>query len=335
MDRLDAMSTFVAVAELKSFVAAARKLALSPSVVTRTIGGLEERLGLRLLQRTTRSVALTDAGARYLLRARRILAEVDEADGEALAERTAPTGRLAVSAPSAFGRTHVAHALTRYLTGHPGVTGELFLADRFVNLVDEGIDVAVRIGALADSTLVARVVGTTRRVLVASPAYLSAHGTPRSPEQLAKHRIIHFSSLASTPDWKFYQGKHVEHVSLVPSFTTNSAEVAVAHAEAGHGLALVLAYQARDLIQSGQLKVLLRKPEPPPLPIQLVYPTSRLLSAKVRAFVEHVIETTAWRFIELESPAPHEASQAAPQPRSSPDDSPPPRPHRRRRSHRA
>ena len=150
-----------------------------------------------------------------------------------------------------------------------------------------------------------------------------------------KHRIIHFSSLASTPDWKFYQGKHVEHVSLVPSFTTNSAEVAVAHAEAGHGLALVLAYQAFDLIQRGQLKVLLRKHEPPPLPIQLVYPTSRWLSTKVRAFVEHVIETAAWRFVEFESPALHEAFQAASRAGSSPDDSPTPRPHRRRRSYRA
>jgi len=299
MDRLDAIGTFVAVAEQRSFVAAARRLRLSPSAVTRTIGALEERLGLRLLQRTTRSVALTDAGTRYLLRARRILAEVEEADGEALAERTAPTGRLAVAASSAFGRAHVAPALTSYLARNEAVVGELFLADRFVNLVEEGIDIAVRIGVLADSSLVARSLGLTRRVLVASPAYLDERGTPRSPEALTKHRIVQFTSLTPTPEWKFFRGKTVEQVSLAPSFVTNSAEVAVAHAEAGRGLALVLAYQAIEAVRSGRLRVVLARHEPPPLPIQLVYPTSRLLSTKVRAFVEHVSESCSWRFVDL------------------------------------
>jgi DNA-binding transcriptional LysR family regulator len=306
MDRLDAMDTFVTVAEQRSFVGAARKLGLSPSAVTRTIGALEERLGVRLLQRTTRSVALTDAGQRYLLRARRILAEVDEAEGEVLAERATPMGRLAVAAPNAFGRAHVAPALTSFLARHESVVGELFLADRFVNLVDEGIDVAVRIGVLSDSSLVARAVGATRRVLVASPAYLKAHGTPRSPDALAerrggvpRHRIVHFTALSPSHDWRFFRGDGVTQVTVTPSFATNSAEVAVAHVEAGRGLALVLAFQAITAVRAGRLVVVLPRHEPPPIPIQLVYPTSRLLSSKVRAFVDHVTAHGRWNFVEL------------------------------------
>lgn len=305
MDRLDAMATFVTVAELRSFTAAARRLGHSPSAVTRTITTLEDRLGVRLLQRTTRSVALTDAGQRFLLRARRILADVDEAEGEALAERATPMGRLAVAAPSAFGRAHVAPALTSFLARHEAVVGELFLADRFVNLVEEGIDVAVRIGVLSDSSLVARAVGATRRVLVASPAYLDAHGTPCTPDALAerhggpRHRIVHFTSLTPTHEWRFVHGGEVAAVTVTPTFATNSAEVAVAHAEAGHGLTLVLAYQAMAAVQAGRLVVVLPGYEPPPLPIQLVYPTSRLLSTKVRAFVDHVAHTCAWQFVAL------------------------------------
>ena len=306
MDRLDAMDTFVTVAEQRSFVGAARKLGLSPSAVTRTIGALEERLGVRLLQRTTRSVALTDAGQRYLLRARRILSEVDEAEGEVLAERATPMGRLAVAAPTAFGRAHVAPALTSFLARHESVVGELMLADRFVNLLDEGIDVAVRIGVLADSSLVARAVGATRRVLVASPAYLEAHGTPRSPEALAerrgeapRHQIVHFTSLTPSHEWRFFRGEDVTSVTVTPTFATNSAEVAVAHAEAGRGLALVLAYQAAEAVRRGRLVIVLARHEPPPIPIQLVYPTSRLLSSKVRAFVDHVTRTCRWHFVDV------------------------------------
>ncbi len=299
MDRLDAMNTFVVVAEQRSFVAAARRLGLSPSAVTRVISGLEARLGLRLLQRTTRSVTVTDAGTRYLARARRILADVAEADGEALAERTEPTGRLAVSASSVFGRAHVAPALSAYLARHPAVIGELFLADRLVNLVEEGIDVAVRLGVLPDSSLVARVVGHTRRVVVGSAAYLDAHGSPRSLEALAKHRLVHFTSLTPTPEWRFLRRGRVESVSFTPAFVTNSADAAIAHAEAGQGLALVLGYQAMASIRAGRLRVVLPGHEPPPIPIQLVYPTSRLLSAKVRTFVEHVSKTCAWEFVDF------------------------------------
>jgi DNA-binding transcriptional LysR family regulator len=170
MDRFDAMQAFVAVAERQSFASAARKLKLSPSAITRLVAALEERLGARLLQRTTRSVTLTDAGTRYLERARRILADVEEAEQAAESERTRPSGRLVVSAPLGFGRLHVSPVMSAYLKRYPDVAGELRLEDRIVSLVEDGIDLAVRVGELADSTLVARHVGSMRRIVVASPA---------------------------------------------------------------------------------------------------------------------------------------------------------------------
>src|SRR5271167_4369183 len=179
MDRLDAMQAFVTVADLKGFAPAARKLGLSPSGVTRLIAGLENHLSARLLQRTTRSVTLTDAGARYLERAKRILGDVAEAEEAAQSERSAPTGRFVVAAPSVFGRTHVAPLMSDFLAKYPAVKGELGLSDRMTNLVEEGIDAAVRIGALEDSSYVARQVGATRRVLVASPQYLARRKRPR------------------------------------------------------------------------------------------------------------------------------------------------------------
>jgi len=185
MDRIDAMQAFVAVADLKGFGAAARKLALSPPAVTRLVAALEERLGARLLQRTTRSVTLTDAGARYLERARRILADVEEAELAAEGERTRPSGRLVVSAPVGFGRLYVSPVVSAYLKRYPDVSGELRLEDRIINLVEEGIDLAVRIGHLADSSLVARHVGEMRRIVVASPAYLRKHGEPKTPDAIA------------------------------------------------------------------------------------------------------------------------------------------------------
>src|SRR5271167_794878 len=182
MDRIDAMQVFVTVADLQGFAPAARKLGLSPSGVTRLIAALEERLGARLLQRTTRSVTLTDAGTRYLERARRILADVEEAEIAAEGERIRPSGRLVVSAAVGFGRLHVSPVLTAYLKRHREVSAELRLEDRMINLVEEGIDLAVRIGRLADSSLVARHIGEMRRITVASPGYLKARGEPKMPE---------------------------------------------------------------------------------------------------------------------------------------------------------
>jgi DNA-binding transcriptional LysR family regulator len=185
MDRIDAMQAFVTVADLRGFAPAARKLGLSPSGVTRLIAALEDRLGARLLQRTTRSVTLTDVGARYLERARRILGDVEEAESAVEGEQTRPGGRLVVSAPVGFGRLHVSPVMSAYLMRYPEVSGELRLSDRIVNLVEDGVDLAVRIGHLADSSLVARHVGEMRRIVVASSDYLRARGEPMTPAAIA------------------------------------------------------------------------------------------------------------------------------------------------------
>jgi DNA-binding transcriptional LysR family regulator len=296
MDRFDAMQAFVTVADLRGFAPAARKLKLSPSAVTRLIAALEERLGARLLQRTTRSVTLTDAGARYLERIRRILADVEEAERAAEGERTRPSGRLVVSAPVGFGRLHVSPVMTAYLKRYPEVSGELRLEDRMVNLVEDGIDLAVRIGLLDDSSLVARQVGEMRRIVVASPAYLRAHGEPRTPGALASHQTIQFGATSGSAEWRFVENGREIRVNYAPRLLSNSADAAVQYAEAGGGLTRVLAYQAADAVKRGGLKVVLQKFELPPLPIHIVYPTSRLLSAKVRAFIDLVVETSKWDF---------------------------------------
>ena len=296
MDRIDAMQAFVAVADLRGFAPAARKLKLSPSAVTRLVAALEQRLGARLLQRTTRSLALTDVGTRYLERARRILADVEEAERAAEGERTRPSGRLVVSAPVGFGRLHVSPVMSAYLRRHREVTGELRLEDRIVSLVEDGIDLAVRIGELADSSLVARHVGEMRRIVVASPAYLKARGEPKTLEEIASHDTILFGSTAGLADWRFVDDGHEVRITHAPRFSSNSSDAAIQYAETGGGLTRVLAYQAAASLQAGRLKIVLEKFELPALPIHIVYPTSRLLSAKVRTFIDLVTETTDWRF---------------------------------------
>ena len=296
MDRIDAMQAFVAVADLRGFAPAARKLGLSPSGVTRLVAALEERLGARLLQRTTRSVALTDIGARYLERARRVLADLEEAEGSVQAERTRPSGRLVVSAPIGFGRLHVSAVMSEYLTRYPEVSGELRLSDRMVNLVEDGVDLAVRIGHLADSSLVARHVGEMRRIVVASLGYLKQRGEPKTPGAIASHQTIQFGAMTAPPDWRFVDDGREVRVTCTPRFITNSADAAIQYAEQGGGLTRVLAYQAADAIKAGRLKIVLAKFEQPPLPIHIVYPTSRLLSAKVRTFIDLAIETSDWHF---------------------------------------
>ncbi len=296
MDRIDAMQAFVAVADLQGFAPAARKLGLSPSGVTRLIAALEQRLGARLLQRTTRSVTLTDIGTRYLERARRILADVEEAEGSAQDERTRPSGRLVVSAPVGFGRLHVSPVMSAYLKRYPEVSAELRLADRMVNLVEDGIDLAVRIGHLADSSLVARHVGEMRRIVVASSGYLKQRGEPNTPEAVASHETIQFGAMTASPDWRFVEDGREIRVACAPRFTTNSADAAIQYAEQGGGLTRVLAYQAADAIKGGRLRVVLAQFEQPPLPIHIVYPTSRLLSAKVRTFIDLVTDISDWHF---------------------------------------
>jgi DNA-binding transcriptional LysR family regulator len=296
MDRIDAMQAFVAVADLKGFAPAARKLGLSPSAMTRLIAALEDRLGARLLQRTTRSVTLTDAGSRYLERVRRILGDIEEAEAAAEGERTRPSGRLVVSAPVGFGRLHVSPVLSAFLKRYPEVSGELRLEDRIVNLVEDGVDLAVRIGHLPDSSLVARHVGEMRRIVVASHGYLKRRGEPKRPEAIASHQTIQFGVVTAAPEWHFVEDGREIAVAFAPRLVTNSADAAIQYAEQGGGLTRVLAYQAAEAIKAGRLRMVLQKFERPPVPIHIVYPTSRLLSAKVRAFIDLVAEVSDWHF---------------------------------------
>lgn len=304
MDRLLAMHAFAAVADRRGFARAARELKLSPSAVTRLVATLEEQLGVKLLERTTRSVALTPAGARYLDRARAVLAGVTEAEAAARAAATEPFGRFVVTAPTVFGRREVAPLLSDFLAAHPRVSGELTLSDRVVSLVEEGIDLAVRIGALDDSTLRARLVGATRRILVASPRYLAGRKRPRKLEDLASHATIHLTGLGAPSVWRFPAkgGRALgRSVAITPAFVTNAPDVAVAHAARGLGIAMVLAYQAAELVRSGALEVLLPDHEPRPLPIHLVVPGGRFVSANARAFIDLTVATRRWDYVELET----------------------------------
>ena len=298
-DRFEVMQAFIAVCDAQGFSAAARKLGLSPSVVTRLVAGLESRLGVRLLQRTTRSVRLTDAGARYLERARRIVAEVEEAELSAQEERGEPTGRLVVAVPVVFGRLHATPLLTRYLELYPKVSVELQLANHYVSLVEEGVDVAIRVGELVDSGLIARGLGQARRTLVASPAYLAKQGVPHLPSELAGHRLIAFSGPASRREWPFWTAGKMSTVPVAPQFFSNSGDAAIDHAIAGGGIASALSYQVVEACRTGRLVEVLREFAPPPLPIQAVFPTSRLLSRKVRAFIDLAEQTAAaWQLRE-------------------------------------
>lgn len=224
---------------------------------------------------------------------RRILADVEEAESAAEGERTRPRGRLVVSAPFGFGRLHVSPVLSAYLKRYPEVTGELRLSDNVINLVEEGVDLAVRISHLADSSLVARHVGEMRRIVVASPRYLKEHGEPKTPAAIASHQAIQFGA---TADWRFVEEGREVRIEITPRFVTNSADAALHDAEQGGGLTQVLAYQAAAAIKRGRLKVVLAKFERPALPINIVYPTSRLLSAKVRTFIDLVVATSDWHF---------------------------------------
>jgi DNA-binding transcriptional LysR family regulator len=186
--------------------------------------------------------------------------------------------------------------MSAFLTRYPEVSAELRLADRMINLVEDGVDLAVRIGHLADSSLVARHVGEMRRIVVASPAYLKQRGEPKTPQAIASHATIQFGAMSASPDWRFVEGSREIRVACTPRFATNSADAAIQYAEQGGGLTRVLAYQAAEAIKAGRLNIVLEKFEEPPLPIHLVYPTSRLLSAKVRAFVDLVLESSDWHF---------------------------------------
>lgn len=287
MDRLRAMEVLVAVAQAGSFAAAARRLRPSPPAVTRAVAALERRLGVRLLDRTTRSLAATEAGLRFLDSAKRLLTELAEAERSAAGATGTPGGHLRVTAPLTFGRAQVAPVLASFLEEQPGVTASLILLDRVANLVEEGFDVAVRIAALPDSTLVARRVGEVRRLLVASPAYLARRGVPVHPGELKGHAAIALAGPAPGREWRFVEAGRMRSVAMSARLEVNDTLAALMAAERGEGVTVAFSYLAAPLIADGRLVVLLERFTPPAVPVHLVHPTARLVAAKVRAFVDH------------------------------------------------
>lgn len=280
------MRVFIAVAQEQGFAPAARRLAMSPPAVTRAISALEERIGTLLLHRTTRVVRLTEAGVRFLADCKRILGEIEEAESSAAGEHAEPRGQLAVTAPVMFGRLYVAPIVLDFLARHPQVTARTLFVDRVVDLMEEGLDVAIRIARLPDSSLRAVRVGSVRRVVCASPGYLEKRGAPRQPADLMQLDAISFSLGAASEEWSFASG---ETVSPPAQLVVNSNDVAIAAAVAGQGVARVLSYQIARELQAGQLEIVLADFEPPPVPINVVYAEGRRAAAKVRAFVDFAV----------------------------------------------
>ena len=298
MDKLRAMRTFVAIADAGSLTAAARVLESSLPAVVRSLAALEEELGARLFNRTTRRISLTDPGRRYLERCREVQAAVDDAEAEVVAQQTEPRGKLTVTAPVLFGERHVAAGITAFVRSYPQVSVEVQLLDRVVNLVEEGIDVGVRIGKLEDSSLVARHVGTMRRLTVAAPSYISEHGAPEHPKELLGHNCIRYLR-GGVIEWAFSVNGKLLVLPVKGNLSVNQTAVAAEACVAGLGVGTFFAYQVAPFVASGALRVILVSFETPPRPIHIVYPEARRLPARARAFIElmqhHIAgEQRAW-----------------------------------------
>jgi DNA-binding transcriptional LysR family regulator len=284
------MQVFVTVAERGGFASAARDLAMSPPAVTRAVSALEDRIGTRLFRRTTRSVRLTESGERFLQDCRRILLDVAEAEDAAVGSHAAPRGELRITAPVLFGRMFVAPILGDFLDRYPLVSAQTLFLDRIVNLMDEGLDVGIRIGHLPDSSLTAVRVGTVRRVMFAAPRYLEEHGLPRHPEDLVRHRLIQSLAVGTELDWPFQEGGKPVSVRVAPRLRMNTNDAVVELVSRGWGLSRLLSYQIAPQLVDGRLKIVLNQFEPPPIPIHVVHQEGRMVSAKVRAFVDHMVD---------------------------------------------
>lgn len=285
MDRFEALSAFVAVADRRGFTAAARALDSSPPAMTRAVAALERHLGVTLFHRSTRAVSLTEEGSAFLDRARRILLDLREAEQVVTGGRSVPRGQLHVTAPVVFGRLHVLPAIVELLARHEGLSARMMLLDRNVRIVEEGIDVAVRIGPLVDSALRAVAIGSVRQAIVASPTYLARHGIPSAPVELVGHACIVGSGARVGSAWRFGpEGDRI--VEIVPRLAIDTIDAAIAAAEAGLGLANVLSYQSTDAIAAGRLVEVLAEHAPPPVPVSLVHDAARAAMPAVRAFID-------------------------------------------------
>ena len=287
MDRLDELEVFIAIMDTGSLIGASRKLRRSAPAVTRLLGSLEQRIGTRLLERTTRHLAATEAGTRLLQHARQVLSEYEQAVQE---DPSAPMrGTLRVTAPVVFGRRHVAPIVNSYLDLYPEMRVELVINDRNIDLIDEGIDIAVRIGPLADTSLVARRVGQVHSVLVASPDYIKRRGKPRLLADLSSHDVIFNSGFGSASEWRFRVNGRDQVVPLTPRLTVNEIDAVLLSAKAGRGVARLLSYQVADELANGSLVRIFPKMETAILPVHLVLPSARLMAPKSRAFIDHAV----------------------------------------------
>jgi DNA-binding transcriptional LysR family regulator len=309
VDRIDAMKVFVSAVDEGSLARAGKRLGRSPAAVSRAIAFLEAHVGTELLHRTTRSLKLSEAGERYVAACRRVLADLEEADILAAGERSAPRGTLTVTAPVITGEDVVRPILDAYMNEHRAVSARLYLLDRQVNLIDEGIDVALRIAHLADSSFVAVRVGEVRRVVAASPRYLAGHPAISEPADLAKHQIISMTSFG-VDSWSFppLEGSSVARaVQFAPRLVVNTVRAAVASAVEGHGVTRLFSYHIAEEIREGRLQILLSKDEHAPLPAHLLVPHGRISVPKVRAFVDFAAPRLKTYFAQLSSDASRNA----------------------------
>ena len=286
MDRFESMSVLLGVVEAGSLSAAARRLGTPLATVSRKVSELETHLNARLLNRSSRRITLTEAGQSYVAACKRILEDLGEAERAASGEYSAPKGALIVTAPIVFGRLHVLPIVTQFLKIYPDIDIRIALSDRVVNVLEDHVDLALRIGELPDSSLVARRVGSIRRVLCASPAYLMERGTPKSPRELGTHDCITFEGMTSPDAWTFTIGKSDASVAIRSRLIVNTAEAAIDAAVAGVGITRVLSYQIANPVRAGALAIVLREFEPAPWPVSLVYTGHRLLPLKLRAFLD-------------------------------------------------
>jgi DNA-binding transcriptional LysR family regulator len=303
LDHLAAMAIFAKVVETNSFTAAARALGISKSAVSKQVAALEDRLGARLLNRTTRRLALTEIGVAFYDRCSRLVAEAEEAELEVTRMTAEPRGELRINAPYSFGINHVAPRLGGFLAAHPAVSIDLTLDDRYVDLVADGYDLAIRIGNLSDSSLIARKLGMTRVLLVAAPEYWAKHGMPKTPRDLANHECLIYSYRRMGNLWQFGN----EAVRVSGRMHANNGDVLRQVAVAGHGVVIMPSFIIWEDLLAGRLVPALPGHEPPPLGIYAVYPHSRHLSAKVRAFVDYLVaefgELRAYWEVDLPAPA--------------------------------
>jgi DNA-binding transcriptional LysR family regulator len=304
MDRLETVEIFVAVAEAGSFIGAARRLGRAPAAITRAVAALEDRLGIRLFNRTTRAVALTDAGTRYLDRARRALTEFAELELSAAGEQQVPRGLLTVTAPEMFGRLHILPIVQGFMRDYPQVDVSLLLLNRIVSYIDEGIDLGLRIAHLPDSSLQAILVGHVERICCASPAYIAAHGRPRRIADLSRHAIIATTGTRPVADrWSFETSREPVAVPIEPRLTVNSIQAALDAAIAGGGIVRVLSYQTAVAEAEGTLVRVLEDEKQPPIPVHIVHPAGRHLALKARLFIDRAVGVLREKFSTEKSPA--------------------------------